>query len=122
MAAARMSRMVQVSVTDSFDQPFWGARIDFLGYGTLLASLHNSVGKASVELPADMQLEVRISAPGALQVVHLRADESRADVRLNVARQKSLTAPRPVAECPNGTQGQPCVNCPVGGSIIRVCG
>ena len=122
MAAARMSRMVQVSVMDNLGQPFWGAQIDFLSDGNLLATLNNSTGKALIELPADMRLDVRVSAAGALQTVRLRPDVLHADVQLNFPRQKFVTAPRPVAECPDGTQGQPCVDCPVGGSIIRVCG
>jgi hypothetical protein len=34
---------------------------------------------------------------------------------------QSLTRKPPIARCPDGTSGQPCVDCVIGGETVRIC-
>jgi hypothetical protein len=114
-------RQVQVLVTDAAGQPFYGARLDFYHRDRNVGSLIDSTGVAVIDCPGEVAVDVRVTAAGQQQMVRIGPDDTQLNVTFPILR-ASATVPIPTAECPDGTQGQPCVNCPLGSSTIRICG
>jgi hypothetical protein len=121
---------VQVRVLDSLGEMFFGARIDFSIHGALAGRVIDSAGKATITYPElETELEVVVSAMNStesrllLSGVDIKPGSTQnfVDFRLPIRRSTNMP-PQPTAKCPDGTSGQPCVNCPLGGSTIRVCG
>jgi hypothetical protein len=121
---------VQVRVVDALGELFFGAQIDFVLSGVSAGTVVDSAGAAKITYPEEGgALEVSVSALGATQSRLLSpgiditpgGTRNLVDFRMPVRRTTNVP-PQPVAKCPNGTSGQPCVDCPMNGSTIRVCG
>jgi len=121
---------VQVRVIDALGELFFGAQIDFSLRGASVGSVTDSAGEARITYPEEgAGLEVSVSASGATQSRLLApgiditpgGTRNLVDFKMPVIRSTNVP-PRPVAKCPDGTAGQPCVDCYINGSTIRVCG
>jgi hypothetical protein len=116
-------RLVRVQVLDARGQPFYGATIEFLLQSKLIGKILNSAGAATISYSAShIPLEIRASGAGASES-QFASGKKDSDLQLSLpVTRSSAVAPKPIAECPSGQQGQPCVDCPVPGGSIRLCG
>jgi len=120
MTMVRTQRQVSINVYDTYGNLFQGAQIDFLVDATLAGSVHSSDGRASIEVPDDVSVEVRATCGHVTQAFNLQSDETMHDFHMPTV---SLgTAAPPEARCADGTTGQPCVDCRVGNITVRICG
>ena len=116
-------KSVRIRVLDAAGQLFFGSTIAFWLRDTPVGAVEDSTGEASITYPeSGGTLLIGVSARGAKQSQLVKpGDSDNFDFQLPVHRTLD-TPPHPVARCPDGTAGQPCVNCYIGGSTIRVCG
>lgn len=118
----RSTRRLLVEVVDPAGVAIQGADIHFEIDGVQVGSVFSSQGNASIEMD-DQDVEITISAIVGFetQAISLRASVgAHRFVFANVPR--AVAKGTPSARCPDGTTGQPCVTCNIGGSTVRICG
>lgn len=114
-------REITVNVVDSQNAPINGADISFGVNGTPLGSVWRSLGKATIVMPDPfVVVEARATVMLVTQTAQLPPGQNTHTFRFSQAPPPKKLAP-PEAQCPDGSSGQPCVDCQVGGSTVRVC-
>jgi hypothetical protein len=109
-------------VEDSNGDPFAGAKIEFYLDGVAFGSVLNSDGSASVELPFNTEgaLSAEVTTAGVTTRVAMNLYDG--SQKLAMTFQRRTAASLPVAYCPDGTSGQPCVVCKLrNGHRVRIC-
>jgi hypothetical protein len=111
-----------VEVVDPMGVPLDGTNIHFEINGSKVGSVFSSQGNASIEIAdQDVVITIFVDHDFETQVASVPASiGSHRFVFDNASR--ALTKGPPSARCPDGTTGQPCVNCSIGGSAVRICG
>lgn len=122
MQRSHLRRRLFVDVLDPMGSPIHGADIHFEVNGMEIGSVLSSEGNANIELgDQDVTITIRVIVGSETQVISLNSDVgAHRFVFSNAPR--TITAASPSARCPDGTTGQPCVTCNVGGSTVRICG
>jgi hypothetical protein len=114
-------REVVIKVLDGLGDSAIGAEVSFSTAAGPLGVVTIGDAGARIRLPDRL---------GTLTVVAeygLRRKTARLTVRRNQYTfhfKNSLgyeISPSPVAQCPDGTTGQPCVECVIGSDVIRIC-
>lgn len=119
---ASSTRKFLVEVVDPMGVPLDGADIHFEVNGSGAGSVFSSQGNASIEIDdQDVIITIRVDHDLETQIASVPAGVgSHRFVFDNASR--GLTKGSPSARCPDGTTGQPCVTCNIGGSTVRICG
>ena len=111
----------RVQILDALGQVFFGVDIDFFANGAHLGGVKESDGKATIRYPASLgPVEVLVQAEGHQEVARIDSGQSSHTFSLPMFHQKTMEGKRE-ARCADGTSGQPCVDCPVGNSTVRIC-
>lgn len=115
---------VGVRVLDAVGELFFGARIEFSLPNFPLGVVEQSAGQASIVYPAsELLLKITVSGGGAQQSKLYDPSSRSKEVNFQLPARRALqTPPKPVASCPDGKSGQPCVDCMIQGRPVRVCG
>ena len=115
------SRHVTIEVVDADGRLIQGADIDFVVNATPVGGVRRSVGKASIVVPDPQAVvEARATVMLLTQTAQLPPGQDAHTFRFAQASMFKSFAP-PEARCPDGSSGQPCVDCQIGGSIVRIC-
>ena len=117
-------RRINVQVRDSLSTLIEGCDIQFFIADppvTPLGSVSKSRGHAALTVPDDsVVIGVSVTVEAATQTIHLPPGQNDYTFIFPQAPSyRSLTSAR--ARCPDGTSGQPCVDCKIGGITIRIC-
>ena len=117
------ARIVRVNVFDREKRPLHGANIIFYLNSVPVGAVASSHGFAAINFPSYLgRLAVEAEYAGLSLRVGVDENDPIVALQLNVTSNLLKSdAPR-VARCPDGTAGQPCVECRIGASVIRVCG
>jgi len=117
-------RHIIVQVKDVHNQPIAASDIDFFlvdPQRTLLGSISDSGGRATLRVSDEsVIIGVHVTVDAYIQSVDLPPGQNtHTFIFPHVALFKSIGAPR--ARCPDGSSGQPCVDCKIGGVTVRIC-
>jgi len=117
----RQSRVVNISVLDRDGNHAQGAKLTFAIGGTEYGDVTIGDGPASIEIP-DLWITIDVSAmfAGELQLTHLSPGQNQYIFHFSKFRKSRGITPG-VARCPDGTVGQPCVDCLIDGVLVRIC-
>lgn len=115
-------RKLLVEVVDQAGVPVQGADIHFEINGIKVGSVFGSQGNASIEMNnQDVEITICVIVGFETQAVSLHASVGAHRFVFNNAPY-AVVKGTPSARCPDGTTGQPCVTCHIGGSTVRLCG
>ncbi|MTD93141.1 hypothetical protein GIW81_02195 [Hyphomicrobium sp. xq] len=120
-APPEASPRLQISVVDAEGRPIAGALIDVYLDNEFVGTITSS-GSSLLEFAdpgVTLRLEARIADLKEIREIDAR-DHAVSFVFTNPPRR--LTATIPGGRCADGTTGQPCVVCRVGGRQVRICG
>lgn len=122
LASASSMRKFLVEVVDLTGVQLDGANIHFEVNDSSVGSVFDSQGSASIEIAdQDAVITIRVDHDFETQVVSVPAGAgSHRFVFDHTSRAPAKGTPS--ARCPDGTTGQPCVTCNIGGSTVRICG
>jgi hypothetical protein len=118
--ASPASRQVSFAVLDTSNEPLAGATLEFFVDGVAYGAATTGGQGATISVPL---------YTGEIEVV-ARYGESRRTVKVGVDQHSyAFTFQRLLfkffepsgARCPDGTTGQPCVDCVIDGKPIRIC-
>ena len=117
-------RRINVQVRDATSTFIEGCDIQFFIADppvTPLGGVSKSRGHAALTVPDDsVVIGVSVTVDAATQTVLLPPGQNDYTFVFQQAPSyPSLASPR--ARCPDGTSGQPCVDCKIGGITIRIC-
>ncbi len=113
--------MVRITVRDRFDSPAAGAEISFTVDGIPQGSVTLGLNAATIELQNPHSiLEVVADYAQQRQTVVLSPGLDDHTIRFTSSALSKSYRPA-IARCPDGSVGQPCVDCMVNGSIVRIC-
>jgi hypothetical protein len=117
----KATRQVDVRVVDPDGLPVLGALVDFFLGDTLLGTATTGERGARIRLPEILgALDVHVRLDGQEQYGQLPVYRNQYVFQFEVrARFKPFAAP--VAQCADGTTGQPCVDCKIGDETYRIC-
>jgi len=129
MASSRMQttnserrRQVNIAVLDKNGNPARGAKISFQFNGTPCGRANLSGGKVSVEVPdTDEVLTAVAELSGETQSLDFARGHNEGVIQFLTSSGLTTILPNGTAICPDNTSGQPCVDCRVGGVLIRIC-
>src|SRR5262249_32177020 len=114
-------RVVSISARDVDGNYAHGAEIRFVVAGSPYGAAEIGAEPVTIELPftVDFVLDVFAIFQGEQQEARLEPGLNNYTFQFSTA---TLRAFRPgVARCPDGTSGQPCVVCMIGGLQVRIC-
>lgn len=113
-------RVVTISVLDVDGDPAGGAELTFAVHGVHYGTATVGDGSVRLEFPAHGQtVDVMAEYGSEVQHSHLSAYENYLTFRFRWRSGRSLSGG--TARCPDGTVGQPCVDCVVNGVRVRIC-
>jgi len=114
-------RHIAVHVVDANDILITGADILFSIDGIPAGGVRSSAGNASFYTPnSSVTVDISVVVDLRTQSAHLPPGFDTYTFRFVEAR-AYLAAELPVASCPDGSSGQPCVDCDIGGVFVRIC-
>lgn len=111
-------------LTDASGAPLLGARVTFRTENSYLGRVQNSPAAISLELDADGDWAHSLTVTAEAElfgVVRVSSLLSGATQTLALPTQGVGFAGPPTAYCPDGTAGQPCVDCIIGALKVRIC-
>lgn len=115
-------RHARVRILDAAGTPFVGADIAFVVNGVHVGAVRASSGEAAIAFPKmDCDMEMIVTADGLVRRVRLDTNTAEHTLTIPKAAPRAYL-PHPVAVCPDGQSGQPCVDCIVGDIAVRICG
>jgi hypothetical protein len=115
------SRVVRILVLGEAQAKIAGAHIVLAVDGVTIGQIASSSGEATVTLPGAVQsLAVTVTYDGTSQLAQLHAGDVECRFTFPGAQGFSGYAV-PEARCPDGTVGQPCVDCAVAGATYKIC-
>jgi len=122
VVSSRKVRTITIQVRDKAGGPASGARVSFGIDGADFGSAAVSgTGKVTFQMSgAATTIHVFADFVGDAQQVALPPGEDIYTFhfdKTNLFMSDSV----PEARCPDGTTGQPCVNCDIGGTTVRIC-
>ena len=98
-----------------------GAELRFSVKGVAYGSGTIGDRPVTIHLPnPDTVLDVDVEYGNQTQSARLRAGQDSYMIRFPFAAAASFYKP-PFARCPDGTVGQPCVDCEIDNDIVRIC-
>ena len=124
--ASKSVKRITVLAETANNSPINGCDIFFYVDEILAGGVVGCHGQAIIECPKDSSVTARVDVMGESFLSSISEQfDSRTDfeVRLQLEPQvmpSSWTTPE--ARCADGTTGQPCVNCRVGSTTVRICG
>lgn len=110
---------IDVVVVNEDGQTVIGARVEISADGVPLGDFVTG-GESSIETDEDVAVTLRVEIAG-FSVSAIVAPGSRSQRIVIPTSRVFPYAAMPTARCPDGTAGQPCVTCQVGGRTIRIC-
>lgn len=114
-------RRIVIHVVDANDNPIPGSDILFSINRVPVGGVRSSAGSASLDMPeSSVVVDVSAMVGQFTQSAHLPPGFDTHIFRFSQTRVYQSVGP-PVASCPDGTSGQPCVDCDIGGIIVRIC-
>jgi hypothetical protein len=114
------TRVIAISVIDKALQPLEGASVSFFENNALLGNVITGIRGASITLSHLVQnIHVQAIYAGTKQETGIST--LQISHTFVFARIVSFKSPYPIAQCPNGDTGQPCVDCVINGRKIRIC-
>ena len=115
------SPSLEVRIVDRLGKPIDGATLTFRADGISIGATRNSSAVVSIDVPGSIQkIEIVAELLHQVQQVTLDAGMRSHTFVFNRMRSAAGVGP-PEARCPNGSSGRPCVDCSIGGSIVRIC-
>jgi hypothetical protein len=115
------SREVQIVVLDKFGDAAQGAQVRFSASGAPLGVAVVGKDGARIRLPNRIaMLDISVEYGEQQQNTQLSPDQQEYICRFDVSLLQKSYGP-PIARCPDGTTGQPCVDCKIGDDVIRIC-
>jgi hypothetical protein len=118
-------KQIRIKLINALGNPFRGAQVDFFADGTHLGSALNAFGEVLLNYSGPIKpTTVVVRFHDYVRELSVRQKVSTYVVRFPSARRAAnpgIRSLQPEARCPDGTAGQPCVNCNIGGSIVRIC-
>jgi hypothetical protein len=121
MGAEPETHRVTITVVDHDKEPVVGASLTFEVENTLYGQATIGSRPVTIELSDDeVRLTVKAKYSGQKQEVSLSPDQRSYTFYFTRTVTPQTFGP-PVATCPDGTSGQPCVDCVIGGNKIRIC-
>lgn len=119
--AGALGRVVSVRIADVFGMPLPGADVAFFVDGQPIGEVRGCAGAASVHLPdPHATLHTIVTHSQGTLTASISPEVDTYVFNFSFAR-GSLALIIPEARCPDGTSGQPCVDCVIDGKIIRIC-
>jgi hypothetical protein len=120
--AVRRRRQIRIRVFDADRRPAEGADlaffIDNVPYGSVTIG---NTGQATFEQrDTRTTVEVMASFGGSEQRAQLTPKVNSFNFNFDIRLAFRARRP-PIARCPDGTTGQPCVECVIDGEKIRIC-
>ena len=119
--AAPQSGNLEITVIDRANVPLEGVTVTFWVGRVLLGTVVTGTHGASIVLPnsiTEIEAVAKYGDTEERKRILTKDDFSHAFV---FERQTHFAFAAPVAKCPNGDTGQPCVDCVVAGKSIRIC-
>jgi hypothetical protein len=121
-AIRRKGRRATITVLNSRQQPARGAEVSFairgVSYGSVVVG---GTGYASLYTPNERAtIKVSVRYGGVQQEASLSPSTGSFEFKFDSAV-LFRGPPSPIARCPDGTTGQPCVDCVINGESIRIC-
>jgi hypothetical protein len=118
--ATPASRQLKFAVIDRRNEPIEGARLEFFLDGEAIGSAVTGSHGASITVPIEIEtIDVRATHGEATQTVTLAVVQLAHTFQFDRSIFKSF-APSG-ARCPDGSTGNPCVDCVIDGRPIRIC-
>ncbi|MDB5405102.1 MAG: hypothetical protein JWL84_14 [Rhodospirillales bacterium] len=112
-------RRLRILVENTAGLPMVGARIKVFYRGEAAGEVVSS-GRSLVEFDDIEALELTAAVGGLRASAQVTAGQD--EVRLVIPTERAIElAAIPTARCPDGSSGQPCVTCRIGGRNIRIC-
>ena len=121
-AAGQPARQLKITVRNSEGQLLEGTTIALIVGGQPVAQVNSSDGTALVTDPGlTGSIRVEAKLAGRSQSMEIHPGDTEIEILLPVFRHAQSSGP-PEAHClTTGQKGRPCVNCPVGGTVVRIC-
>ena len=113
--------IVRVSVVGRNGKPLGGCRITFLVGNEIVGTIDPSNGSGSILLPGGHETLIVEASYGSSVVQHVVYQEHNIVVQLDEDEPLFKAFTRGLAVCPDGTSGQPCVTCSLGGKPYQIC-
>lgn len=121
-------RLVSVRAVDAGGRSIEGANVEFYVDGEHAGGVYGSSGTASLDVAPNAGVEVSVTlAVGSRKLQQRKMFPKSGDDAELLLRFPSYRPPNflpvraPEARCPDGTSGQPCVECSVAGTTVRIC-
>jgi hypothetical protein len=118
----KVGRQVRITVLDANSKPAQGARLEFAVKGIPHGSvLVGEKAQAGFQTPdANASINVFAEYGEKKQDAYLPPGKDSFEFRFDTTVVFKSFRP-PIARCPDGTTGQPCVDCEIDGQIITIC-
>ncbi len=110
----------QVQVQDEHGIPIEGPDILFSVNGEPAGGVFGSNGTASFEAPYGVSVAASVEFLEIKKTLDLTDSSTR--YTFEFPRPTEILPAARQARCPDGTTGQPCVDCKVDGKNVRICG
>lgn len=122
MGGKLFKRQLQIAVFGATGAPFEGAIATLMLDGRFAGKVASGSRPITVYFSSPWNsLAVRVAAGGHLLVESIKPDQDLVEFHFPVAQRFAVRG-APVAECPDGTTGSPCVTCRSGRKTWRICG
>jgi hypothetical protein len=119
---SRFTRVISISVYDAAGRRAFGADILFVLNGALLGHATLGFAPSTLSLPTgDATVNIVAIYGGSSQAVSTQLGLDDYAIRFPFGTVAGYAAANPVAKCPDGTVGHPCVDCDSPLGKIRIC-